>query len=57
MKPGKILWVSMKRAVGRMLPVDEPKPPPDHQPSYVMRDGVPDLCCDQHPFYPKPAQD
>ena len=32
-------------------PVDWPEDP-DHQPRWVMVNGVPDLCCDRHRLYP-----
>jgi hypothetical protein len=33
-------------------PVDAQEPP-DHAAYFVLRDGVPTLCCEQHRFYPR----
>jgi hypothetical protein len=44
----KITWRTVKSLVKQAFaPVGEPAPP-DHPPRWVLRDGVPDLCCDQH---------
>ena len=52
MNSGKITWKTVKSLVLAVRqPVDQPKLP-DHEPRFVLRDGVPDLCCpDGHPFY------
>jgi hypothetical protein len=50
MKASNILWVGIKKVAGKRAPVGEPKPP-DHRPYFMLRDGCPDLCCEQHRFY------
>jgi hypothetical protein len=51
----KITWKTVKSiAKQAFAPVGEPEPP-DHKPRWVLRDGVPDLCCDQHRLYPTQA--
>jgi hypothetical protein len=54
MTAGRIIWKTTKAlARQRWAPIDAETPePPDHQPRFVLRDGVPALCCDQH-FHPR----
>jgi hypothetical protein len=46
-------WI--RRTIQRFVPVGEPDPP-DHKAHFVLRSGVPDLCCDKHPFYRRDGQ-
>jgi hypothetical protein len=52
MTSGQITWKTVKALLRqRWSPVDAPERP-DHEPHWVMRGGVAELCCDQH-FYPR----
>jgi hypothetical protein len=50
-----ITWKRLKEfARQRFAPIgDEEDTPPDHAPVWVLRNGVPDLCCDRHRVYPR----
>jgi hypothetical protein len=51
MEAGKILWQTANQLLGRRFrPVEESEPSPEHQAYWVLRNGVPDLCCEQHRF-------
>jgi hypothetical protein len=43
-----------RRTIRRLAPVGEAEP--DHKAHGVLRNGVPDFCCDKHPFYPQDSQ-
>jgi hypothetical protein len=50
-----IIWKTVKHLMqSTFAPVDWPEDP-DHQPRWVMVNGVPDLCCDRHRLYPHGA--
>jgi hypothetical protein len=52
MKPN-IVWKTVKAlARRRFAALGEPEPP-DHKARWVLRDGVPDLCCELHRLYPR----
>jgi hypothetical protein len=50
MKP--ITWKTIRALVRHTFaPIDNEPEAPDHKPRWVMRDGAPALCCDQHPVF------
>jgi hypothetical protein len=53
MHAGKIVWMTLKQLARQAwAPLDEEPEPPDHKPHFILRDGVPDLCCERHRLYP-----
>jgi hypothetical protein len=50
-----IVWKTLKSlATRRFAALGEPEPP-DHKAQWVLRGGVPDLCCDLHRLHPRQA--
>jgi hypothetical protein len=53
MKANGIVWKTIKSLTQQVWAPVDAQDPPDYRPYFVMRDGVPDPCCDKHPFYPR----
>lgn len=49
----KITWKTVKTLAKHVFaPLGDVPTVPDHPPKWVLRDGVPDLCCDKHGWHP-----
>jgi hypothetical protein len=51
----KITWKTVKSLVRQAFaPIGEPEPP-DHKARWVLKNGAPDWCCEQHRLYTQTA--
>jgi hypothetical protein len=53
MKSSQIIWKTVNFLVRQVWAPVDAQEPPDHAAYFVLRDGVPTLCCEQHRFYPR----